>query len=60
MPQAPAIVQAALGILHGARLFVDRDDAGLVRRPVPGAMSRAIDRSLSAVRGGMRDDDAGG
>lgn len=54
LEQAPRIVEAASGILHGANLTVFSDDNGLMRQvaPVLEVVSRAVEQTLAGATGG--------
>jgi hypothetical protein len=56
LEQAPRLVEAASGILHGANLTLFGEDAGLMRQvaPVLEVVSRAIERALGDP-GGMSE-----
>ncbi|HSI99030.1 MAG TPA: SPFH domain-containing protein [Patescibacteria group bacterium] len=60
LEQAPRIVEAASGILHGANLTLFGDEAGLMRQvaPVLEVVSRAVEQSLAGVAGGSGRRDA--
>jgi hypothetical protein len=54
LEQAPRIVEAASGILHGANLTLFGDEAGLMRQvaPVLEVVSRAVEQTLAGATGG--------
>lgn len=54
LEQAPRIVEAASGVLHGTNLTLFGDESGLVRHvaPVLDAAARAVERTLAATAAG--------
>lgn len=60
LEQAPRIVEAASGVLHGTHLSVYGDDVGLVRQVAPliDAAARAVERTLAVGAGGEVRTDA--
>jgi regulator of protease activity HflC (stomatin/prohibitin superfamily) len=60
LEQAPRIVEAAAGMLHGTNLTLFADEAGLLRQigPVLGMVSRAVEGTLAGASSDGRSDNA--
>lgn len=60
LEQAPRIIEAASGILHGANLTLFAGEAGLLRQvaPVLEGVARAVEQTLTRAIGGQAPDDA--